>query len=96
MSPFLIRPGETVVGIGVDFAGYLATGETIADVTVTASAGLTASDPQYSGTVATATATVAADQADTEVTITFRVTGTLGSVRYGARSIVIRNFRPAP
>ena len=53
MNPFIVKPGETIEGLGYDFTTKLATGETISSApTVTADTGLTASGPAYVGAIA--------------------------------------------
>lgn len=92
MTPFITKPGETVVGLGIDFRSRLAVGETIAAVpTVTSdTAGIIISNQGYSGTVATAAIAIPANQADASVILTYVVTGSAGSVRKASRVVWVR------
>lgn len=90
MIPFTAKPGEIISGLGFDFHRRLATGETIAQVTATASGPLSAANPAAAGTEATATITVAADAADGDYPVLFSVTGSLGSVRKATRTVLVR------
>lgn len=90
MQPYTIKPGETVTGVGFDFAARLADGETLSSASATGSTGLTVASATASGTEATATISVASDLADSDLLLTFTVTGTAGSVRKAVRSVLVR------
>jgi fermentation-respiration switch protein FrsA (DUF1100 family) len=90
MDPFIVKPGETIKGLGLNFSARLANGETISSApTVTADAGLTVSGQAFQGATALADIAVAANQPDGLLTVHYSVTGTLGSVRKGARTISV-------
>ena len=92
MNPFIVKPGETIKGLGIDFVNRLATSETIASTpTITADAGLTLSEKAYSGTIATVTIVVGGAQADAALNVYFTVTGSSGSIRKGTRVIWVRS-----
>jgi hypothetical protein len=92
MNPFIVKPGETIIGLGIDFTNRLATSETIAGVpTVTADAGLTVSGQAYQGAIALANIAVGAAQADAALNVFYTVTGTSGSVRKGTRLVWVRS-----
>jgi hypothetical protein len=91
MNPFIVKPGETIEGLGYDFTTKLATGETIASTpTVTADTGLTVSGAAFSGAIALANVAVPGNAIDAQLNVYYTVTGTLGSVRKGTRLIWIR------
>ena len=91
MTPFDAKPGETIVGLGLDFRTRLADSETIAAAPTVVSdiAGLTISGQGYSGTIAVATVSIPVNQADGTVVLTYVVTGTAGNVRKGYRTIEV-------
>lgn len=91
MNPYVIKPGETVYGVGFDFAERLASGETISNVQCSAGTGITVVGTSSSGTQAMAVIQVAAGQADADVDVVFTVTGSAGSVRKATREIWIRS-----
>ena len=90
MTPFVAKPGETIVGLGFDFVRRLAAGETLSLVSLSASGDITAANGGANQTTATATVTVNPDAVDGDASITFTVTGSAGSVRKATRSILIR------
>jgi len=90
MEPFIAKPGETIVGLGLDFTSRLATGETILTVAVSAPTGISASATGHDGTKAYATLAIDAAAPDGDTTVTFTVTGTAGSIRIGSRTVTIR------
>jgi hypothetical protein len=90
MNPFVIKPGETVVGLGINFATRLASGETLSNVAVTASAGITVVASSVDGTTAFANISVDSAQADADMFVQFTATGNAGSIRKGRREIIVR------
>lgn len=90
MQPYIIKPGETVSGIGFDFLTRLADGETLISASASASTGLTVSEVAYLGTIASATIACAADQVDADLELVFTVTGTEGSIRKATRPMLVR------
>jgi hypothetical protein len=91
MNSFVIKPGETVVGLGFDFANRLAAGETLLSVDILPDPGLTVNSSSVTGTIAVASISVSAPHPDAELALEFTVTGTAGSVRKGTRMIQIKN-----
>jgi len=90
MNPFVAKPGETIRGIGFDFATRLAAGETIASSIITADSGLTVDSTSNSSAIALANISIAANQADADLNISYTVTGSAGSVRKATRIVWIR------
>lgn len=90
MNPFPAKPGETISGVGLDFATRLAVGETLLSVVVTPVAGVTVNASGVSGTIAAADISIAANQADADLALLYAVTGTAGSIRKGYRTIQVR------
>lgn len=90
MIPFTAKPGEVISGLGFDFVKRLAQGETISGVAVSADAPLSTSGAAATGTEATVSVAVASDAADGSYPVVFAVTGSLGSVRKAARTILVR------
>lgn len=90
MQPFTVKPGETIVGLGINFLARLDDGEVLQEVTVTASAGLSVIASSVSGTIATATVSCNANQADADLELYYSVAGNAGSIRKATRSILVR------
>ena len=92
MTPFIVKPGEIIEGLGLDFDTRLTEGESIASVAVvvTSGTGLSIDGTGYSGTIAVAGVSVPVNQPDGDHTILYTVTGTAGSVRKAARTIWVR------
>lgn len=81
--------GETLIGIGCDFAKLLPTTETILSVQVSATTGLILGNPSNSGTTAMVAFHVPLETAESTQEISFTVTGSLNSVRKASRKVQI-------
>jgi len=91
MEPFIVKPGETIKGLGRDFATRLAPGETVASVVAACdSTGITVAATGMSGATAFADLVIADSLTDTTRTLSLTVTGTVGSIRKGSRLIWVR------
>ena len=90
LNPFTAKPGELIKGLGLDFASRLAQGETVQSVVITPVDGLTVNATSQAGTFAMADVTIAENQAESELVLLYTATGTLGSVRKGYRTILVR------
>jgi hypothetical protein len=92
MKPFIVKAGETIINLGLDFAPRLIVGETIDSVTVP---GITSviviNSTEYDGTVATASITIQ-NIVDQDVVLVYTVIGTQGSKRIGKRLISIQSL----
>lgn len=90
LNPFTAKPGETINGLGIDFASRLAAGEALASVIVTPDSGITVIASSVDGTNALASVSIAANQPDGDLSILYTATGNAGSVRKGWRTILVR------
>ena len=90
MNSFEAKPGETIVGLGVDFATRLSAGEMLVSVTLEAEDGLTIVATSVVNTVANATIAVAVEQLDADLSITYTATGSAGSILKFSRRISVR------
>lgn len=90
MIPYVAKPGETIVGLGFDFGRRLADGETLSTVSVTAPPPLSKVAESVAGTEAVVQLSVSDDAADGDYPVIFAVTGTAGSVRKAARTVLVR------
>lgn len=90
MNPFVVKPGETVVGLGLNFVNRLAAGETIVDASAVAGSGVVVENTTWQGSTVFAQVKVEANQVDGSSSVNFTVTGSAGSVRKGSRSVTIR------
>ena len=90
MTPFIVIPGERVVGLGLNFINRLAKNETLVAVDVVAPSGVTIISSAVTGAIAVATVDIAAGLASGSLAINYTVTGTAGSIRKGSRQLFVQ------
>jgi flavin-binding protein dodecin len=90
MQPFIVKPGETIVGLGLDFVNRLASEETISEVNASTPSAISIVGSSATGTKAAATISIPSGLSDSDLVVNFTVTGTAGSVRKGSRLIWVR------